>query len=166
MQSQGLVCTGYMSLGSPKRPGRDTFKEHLADMLDPVIQEIARETGVTPARVLLELGLPAREQERRLRGDGDALGLDPGKSQGRHRGPADAGTDAADLRRRHAREHPGIDANNRLIWGQVFLWPEADGDWRVLWNDSQVFETRAAYQRFKTAWEAYRKVWSETTYRV
>ena len=23
-------------------------------------------------------------------------------------------------------ENPGIDANNRLIWGQVFLWPEAD----------------------------------------
>ena len=22
-------------------------------------------------------------------------------------------------------ERPGIDANNRLIWGQVFLWPEA-----------------------------------------
>ena len=29
-------------------------------------------------------------------------------------------------------ERPGIDANNRLIWGQVFLWPEAQGDWRVL----------------------------------
>ena len=38
-----IVCTGYMALGSPKRPGRDTFKEHRADILDPVIQTIARE---------------------------------------------------------------------------------------------------------------------------
>ncbi len=60
--------------------------------------------------------------------------------------------------------HPGIDANNRLIWGQVFLWPEADGDWRVLWNDSQVFETRDAYMRFKASWERHHKVQMETTF--
>jgi hypothetical protein len=64
-----------------------------------------------------------------------------------------------------APDHPGIDANNRLIWGQVFLWPEADGDWRVLWNDSQVFETRANYKKFKAAWQACNKVQLETTYR-
>ena len=46
-------------------------------------------------------------------------------------------------------ERPGIEANNRLIWGQVFLWPEADGDWRVLWDDSQVFESRDDYAAFK-----------------
>jgi hypothetical protein len=63
-------------------------------------------------------------------------------------------------------DNPGIDANNRLIWGQVFLWPEADGDWRVLWNDSQVFETRAAYKRFKASWETHHKVCLETTYRA
>ena len=55
-------------------------------------------------------------------------------------------------------ENPGIDANNRLIWGQVFLWPEADGDWRILWDDSQVFETREAYARFKEAWNAFHAV--------
>ncbi|HYW79679.1 MAG TPA: aldo/keto reductase, partial [Thermoguttaceae bacterium] len=53
MQSNGIVCTGYMSLGSPKRPGRDTFKEHRADMFDPVIQQIAAEAGVSLARVCL-----------------------------------------------------------------------------------------------------------------
>jgi hypothetical protein len=59
-------------------------------------------------------------------------------------------------------EHPGIDANNRLIWGQVFLWPEALGDWRVLWNDSQVFETRAGYEKFKKSFDAHYKIWQET----
>lgn len=59
-------------------------------------------------------------------------------------------------------EHPGIDANNRLIWGQVFLWPEALGDWRTPWNDSQVFETRAGYERFKKAFKDHYRVWHET----
>ena len=62
-------------------------------------------------------------------------------------------------------EHPGIDANNRLIWGQVFLWPEADGDWRVLWNDTQVFEAWGDYKKFKASWEAHHKVWQATTVR-
>jgi hypothetical protein len=61
--------------------------------------------------------------------------------------------------------HPGIDTNNRLIWGQVFLWPEADGDWRILWDDSQVFETVEGYQKFKASWEAHKKVQLETTFR-
>ena len=52
--------------------------------------------------------------------------------------------------------NPGIDGNNRLIWGQVFLWPECGGDWRVLWDDSQVFETQENYATFKASWEAHR----------
>ena len=62
-------------------------------------------------------------------------------------------------------QHPGIDANNRLIWGQVFLWPEADGDWRVLWDDSQVFMNNEGYQQFKASWTAHKKVQIETTFR-
>ena len=62
-------------------------------------------------------------------------------------------------------ENPGIDANNRLIWGQVFLWPEADGDWRILWDDSQVFEKCDDYRKFKTAWQSYDKIKTETTFR-
>lgn len=163
-QSQGVISTGYMSLGSPKRPGRDTFKEHRADLMDPVIQAIAKELDISPAKVALNWAyqredksggfvamatrsdwivenlkaatedLLTPEQMLRISGDGTA-------------------------------EHPGIDANNRLIWGQVFLWPEADGDWRVLWNDSQVFETRANYKKFKAAWQAFHEAQLATTYR-
>jgi alcohol dehydrogenase (NADP+) len=163
-ESEGIVCTGYMSLGSPRRPSRDMFKEHRADMMDPVIQAIAGELGVSPAKVSLSWAaqrenkgggfvamatrsdwildnltcatddLLSAEQLLRICGDGTA-------------------------------ENPGIDANNRLIWGQVFLWPEADGDWRILWDDSQVFETRDGYQSFKKAWEACNKVKLETTFR-
>ena len=58
----------------------------------------------------------------------------------------------------------GIEANNRLIWGQVFLWPEADGDWRTLWNDSQVFESIENYQAYKEAFTAYKNVKDQTIY--
>jgi diketogulonate reductase-like aldo/keto reductase len=163
-EKEGVACTGYMAMGSPNRPARDTFKEHRADMMDPVIQKIAAELGVAPARVCVSWAvqrenksggfvamatrsdwildnlkaatedLLSPEQILRISGDGTP-------------------------------EHPGIDANNRLIWGQVFLWPEADGDWRILWNDSQVFETRAKYMKFKKSWKAHHKVWQTTTYR-
>lgn len=53
MESEGIVCTGYMSLGSPNRPGRDRFKEHRPDLMDPVIQAIAVELGVAPPKVAL-----------------------------------------------------------------------------------------------------------------
>ncbi len=162
-ESEGIVCTGYMSLGSPNRPARDTFKEHRADMMDPTIQAIASELDVAPPKVCLAWAvqrenksggfvamatrsdwirdnlsvatedLLSPEQLLRLSGDGTP-------------------------------EHPGIDANNRLIWGQVFLWPEADGDWRILWDDSQVFETREGYARFKESWARHHKVQNETTF--
>ncbi|MHC4882134.1 MAG: aldo/keto reductase family protein [Planctomycetota bacterium] len=164
MESEGIVCTGYMSLGSPKRPGRDTFKEHRADLLDPVIQSIATELGVSPARVALNWAVQRENKSggfvamatrsdwirENLKCATDDL-LTPEQLL---RISGD-GTDA----------NPGIDANNRLIWGQVFLWPEADGDWRVLWDDSQVFETRQGYQQFKAAFNEYDKVKKETTFR-
>jgi len=162
-ESEGIVCTGYMAMGSPNRPARDTFKEHRNDMQDPTLQTIARELGVVPPKVCLSWAaqrmnksggfvamatrsdwmldnlmrsvddLLSPEQLLRLSGDGTP-------------------------------EKPGIDANNRLIWGQVFLWPEAEGDWRILWDDSQVFETRAAYQEFKKAHNVYADVKARTTY--
>jgi hypothetical protein len=36
------------------------------------------------------------------------------------------------------------------------------GDWRVLWNDSQVFETRAGYARFKESFKSHYDVWKKT----
>ena len=47
-ESENIVCTGYMAVGSPYRPARDTFKEHRRDLDAPVISEIARELSVSP----------------------------------------------------------------------------------------------------------------------
>jgi alcohol dehydrogenase (NADP+) len=163
-ESEGVVCTGYMSLGSPKRPGRDTFKEHRADMMDPVIQAIAQEAHVSLAQVCLNW---AYQREGKSGGyvamatRSDWI-LDNLKAATRDTlSPEQMTRISGD----GTPDRPGIDANNRLIWGQVFLWPEADLDWRVLWNDSQVFETHESYQRFKSSWEAHHAVQIETTAR-
>ncbi len=162
MQDSGITCTGYMSLGSPNRPGRDRFKEHRADMLDPLIQSIAAENGISPAKVCLNWaflrenksgGYVAMATRTDWMVDNLSAATKAFLTPRQMLAIAGDGTPA----------HPGIDANNRLIWGQVFLWPEALGDWRVLWNDSQVFETRADYAKFKKSFAKHYKVWKETT---
>jgi diketogulonate reductase-like aldo/keto reductase len=165
MQGQGITCTGYMSLGSPNRPGRDRFKEHRADMLDPVIQSIAGEKGISPAKVCLNWAYQREGKSggyvaMATRTDWmvDNLSAATKAILTPKEMLAISGDDSP--------AHPGIDANNRLIWGQVFLWPEAFGDWRVLWNDSQVFETKAGYARFKKSFWKHYKVWQETAVSV
>lgn len=161
MESQGITCTGYMSLGSPNRPGRDRFKEHRADLLDPVIQSIAAENGISPAKVCLNWA-HLRENKSggyvamATRTDWivDNLSAATKDFLTPDQMLAISGDDTP--------ENPGIDANNRLIWGQVFLWPEALGDWRVLWNDSQVFETRADHEKFKKSFSDHYTIWMET----
>lgn len=163
-ESEQIVCTGYMALGSPNRPARDTFKEHRADMQDPTLQAIAAELGVAPARVCLSWAA------QRMNKSGGYVAMAT-RSDWMRDNLACATTDLLSpeqllrLCGDGTPERPGIDANNRLIWGQVFLWPEADGDWRVLWDDSQVFLTRESYQTFKASWEQHHQVKQETTYR-
>lgn len=163
-KSENIVCTGYMAVGSPHRPSRDSFKEHRADLEDPVIKQIAEELGVSTGQVCLNWAI-LRENK-----NGGFVVMTTKSS--RMRDNLKAAIDDI-LTAKHlqmisgdGREgNPGIDANNRLIWGQVFLWPEADGDWRVLWDDSQVFNTRDGYRKFKKSWEAHHKLQLETTYR-
>jgi len=163
-EAEGIVCTGYMSLGSPKRPARDTFKEHRVDLADPVIAGIAAELGVSPARVALSWavqrengsgGFVAMATRSDWIAENLKAAIDDLLSPEQLRRISGNGTPA----------YPGIDADNRLIRGQVFLWPETDGDWRVLWDDSQVFETREDYARFKKSWERHHKEQLETTFR-
>jgi len=164
-ESEGIACTGYMSLGSPNRPARDSFKEHRADMMDPAIQAISRELGVSPARVCVSW---AAQRENKSGGYVAMATRSDWILDNLKAGAEDLLSSEHLLRISgdDTPEHRGIDANNRLIWGQVFLWPEADGDWRILWNDSQVFLTRDGYQKFKVSWNAHHAVQLETTCRI
>jgi diketogulonate reductase-like aldo/keto reductase len=164
MESEGIVCTGYMAMGSPKRPGRDTFKEHRADLMDPVIQSIAAELGVSPARIGLSWAV---QRENKSGGFVAMATRSDWIAENLKTATEDLLTPEQLLRISGdgTDENPGIDADNRLIWGQVFLWPEANGDWRILWDDSQVFETRDGYKKFKAAWQEYYAVKQETTFK-
>jgi diketogulonate reductase-like aldo/keto reductase len=45
-ESENILCTGYMSLGSPNRPARDRFDEHLSDLDNATLCDLASELGV------------------------------------------------------------------------------------------------------------------------
>ena len=167
-ESKGVITTGYMALGSPNRPARDNFKEHRSDMHDPVIQSIATELGISAGQVCLAW---AAQRKGRSGSEGGyvAMSTNPERIYSNLLSGIHDYLTPEQLTRISGSGQPGdegIDANNRLIWGQVFLWDEAGGDWHVLWDDSQVFETRADYARFKASWEAHHQVQLETTYRA
>ena len=160
-----IVPSGYMSLGSPRRPGRDRFPEHHSDMQHPVIQKIAQETGMTPPQVCLSW---AHQRENAKvgyvsmaeRSDWIKSNLETATKNALSQEQLMAiDGDGSD-------ENPGINSNNRLIWGQVFFWPEARtlGHARdVLWNDTQVFETAQDYDTFKQAHQKFYEVWKNTS---
>ncbi len=164
-ESEGVATMGYMSIGSPKRPGRDRFKEHRNDMADPTILAIAEELGVSPGAVCLSWAI----QRENKSGGFVAMSTTPKRIHSNLKSAIDdilSDEHIKQISGDGTDENQGIDANNRLIWGQVFLWEETGGDWRVLWDDSQVFETRTGYQKFKKAWADFDSVKIETTYRA
>jgi len=159
-----IVPSGYMALGSPRRPGRDRFAEHQADMQHPVIQQIAKETGLTPAEVCLswahmrensKVGYVAMSERSEWIKSNLVAATRNALGQKQFEAINGDGT----------QENPGINTNNRLIWGQVFFWPEArlfGHDRDALWNDTQIFETRSDYNRFSKAASEFYKVWKAT----
>ena len=159
-----IVPSGYMSLGSPRRPGRDRFPEHQADMEHPVIQSIAQETNMTPAQVCLAW---AHQREDKKVGYVSMAE----RSEWIKSNLLMATKDALNTEQFAAidgdgtENNPGINTNNRLIWGQVFFWPEArllGHDRDMLWNDTQIFDTRSDYDRFKSAAGDFYQVWKDT----
>jgi len=159
-----VVSSGYMSLGSPRRPGRDRFAEHQADMQHAVIQQIAKETGLKPAEVCLSWA-----HQRENNGVGYVAMAE--RSEWIKSNLVSSTRNALSYEQfvaingDNTDENPGINTNNRLIWGQVFFWPEArmlGHDRDMLWNDKQIFETRADYDKFRKAAGEFYKVWSQT----
>ncbi|MBS3770864.1 MAG: aldo/keto reductase [Bacteroidales bacterium] len=159
-----IVPSGYMALGSPRRPGRDRFPEHQADMKHHVIQNIAKETGLTPPQICL-----AWAHQRENSGVGYVSMAERSEWIKNNLETATKNL----LSKEHfeaidgdgTEENPGINANNRLIWGQVFLWPEGrllNHIRYAIWDDWQIFETRKDYDKFKKAVSDFYKVWKKT----
>jgi alcohol dehydrogenase (NADP+) len=112
---------GYSPIGSPARPERDRTPEDTVDIEDPVIVKIAQRLNVHPAVVCIkwavqrgQVPIPFSVRPEQYWGNLKAVTVDP-------------------LTDKEMQEIAGIDKNNRLIKGQVFLWETAK-DWPDLWD--------------------------------
>lgn len=117
----GIQPVGYSPLGSPSRPDRDRIDSDVSDMDHPVVASIARAHGVHPALVCLkwavqrgQIPIPFSVKESQFVANLQAVIEDP-------------------LTPAELEELRSAERNNRLIKGQVFLWPGA-GSWLELWD--------------------------------
>lgn len=121
-----IVPIGYSPIGSPRRPERDRTLGDTVDIEDPVIVKIADRLQVHPAVVCVkwaaqrgQIPIPFSVRPEQYWSNLKAVTTEP-------------------LTVEEMREIAGIDKNNRLIKGQVFLW-EGARDWQDLWDlDGQI----------------------------
>ena len=117
-----IVPIGFSPIGSPTRPDRDKTPDDTVDIEDPVIVKIAERLNVHPAVVCVkwavqrgQVPIPFSIRPNEYRSNLNAVTLDP-------------------LTEEEMKAIEGIDKNNRLIKGQVFLWESAK-DWHDLWDE-------------------------------
>lgn len=111
----------YSPLGSPSRPERDRVEDDVVDIEHPVVQAVASAHDTHPALICLkwavqrgQIPVPFSIKESQYRANLEAVTTDPLTP-----------TELHSLR--------SAESNNRLIKGQVFLWPGASS-WLDLWD--------------------------------
>ncbi len=120
-RARGIEPVGFCPIGSPARPERDKTPEDITDIEVPEIREIARAHGVHPAVICIKWAvqrgqtpIPFSTKEKNYTANLQCVTEDPLTDQ------------EMEIIR-------GLDKNNRLIKGQVFLWEGARG-WEDLWD--------------------------------
>ena len=113
---------GFMPLGSPQRPERDMLAEDIADMQVPEFKAIAEAHGVHPAIIALkwavqrgQIPIPFSIHEMEYTSNLESTVTEP-------------------LTDEEMAKIATLEKNNRLVKGQVFLWPGAT-DWHDLWDE-------------------------------
>lgn len=117
----GVVPIGYSPIGSPSRPERDRTADDTVDIEDPVIVEIAARHAVHPAVVCIlwaiqhgQVPIPFSVKPTQYLAVLQAVAADK-------------------LTESEMAAIAGIDRNNRLIKGHVFLWKDKQ-TWEDLWD--------------------------------
>ena len=115
----GIVPIGYCPIGSPGRPERDRTPEDTSPTEDPVILDIAKRHGISPAAVCIKWAVqrgqaPIPFSVNHYRDNLECVTKDP-------------------LTGEEMSAIAAIDRNCRLIKGQVFLWKEGQ-TWEALWD--------------------------------
>lgn len=116
-----LAVIGYSPMGSPRRPERDKFDGDVADMEHPVVTAIAEEFGVHPAEVCLKWAVQRGHTAI-------PFSVKPAQIASNLRAVTEKPLTAAMLNAMRS-----VEANSRLIKGQVFLWEGSDS-WLDLWD--------------------------------
>jgi diketogulonate reductase-like aldo/keto reductase len=121
VRSRGIQPIGFCPIGSPTRPDRDRTPEDSVDIEDPVIVRIAKDHGVHPAVICVKWAvqrgqtpIPFSVIRHEYESNIEAVVNDP-------------------LTDEEMLAISGVDRNNRLIKGQVFLWRQ-DQSWEDLWD--------------------------------
>ncbi|MDO5444832.1 MAG: aldo/keto reductase [Eubacteriales bacterium] len=114
---------GFMPLGSPRRPERDIVATDIEDMKEPVLVDIAKAHGVHPASICLKWAvqrgqLPIPFSVHNYESNLECIAKDP-------------------LTDEEMAAIATMEKDNRLVKGQVFLWPGAN-DWHDLWDEEGV----------------------------
>lgn len=120
-KDHGMVVIGYSPMGSPRRPERDRFEGDVADMEHPVVVAAAADLGVHPAEVCLKWA--AQRGHVAI-----PFSVKPAQIASNLRSVTEKPLTPYMLNALRS-----VDANSRLIKGQVFLW-EGSGDWLDLWD--------------------------------
>jgi len=117
----GILPIGYSPIGSPSRPERDRTPDDTVDVDDPVIVRIAQRLNVHPAVVCVKwavqhghIPIPFSVKRPQYLTILQAVVGDP-------------------LTDEEMQAIAGIDKNNRLIKGHVFLWKDGQS-WEDLWD--------------------------------
>lgn len=119
-----ILPLAFSPLGSPSRPQRDRTDTDLVDFTLPQVRKIAAARQWHPAQACLkwaiqrgQVPLPFTVKPEQLQANFSVLSSCPLSKQ-----------EMADL--------AGAERNNRLIKGQVFLWPGAEGWWEI-WDQTK-----------------------------
>jgi alcohol dehydrogenase (NADP+) len=121
VRARDIHVIGFCPIGSPTRPDRDKTPEDHVDIAEPVVVEIAKAHNVHPAVICLkwavqrgQIPIPFSIYEAEYYSNLLNVTTDPL-----------SGEEMAQLKT--------VDANDRLIKGQVFLWEHAQS-WKDLWD--------------------------------
>jgi len=117
----GVQPVGYSPLGSPSRPERDRTPDDIVDTEQEAVREIAVAHGIHPVLVCLkwavargQVPIPFAVKREQYLANLRAVVGDP-------------------LTPAEIEAMRGVERNNRLIKGQVFLWPGSQS-WLDLWD--------------------------------
>ncbi len=121
--ANGILPIGYSPIGSPSRPERDRTPSDTVDVDDPVIVRIAQRLNIHPAAVCVKwavqhghIPIPFSVKRPQYLSTLQAVVSDP-------------------LTEEEMQAIQGIDKNDRLIKGHVFLWKDGQ-TWEDLWDVS------------------------------